>query len=193
MTHWFNIVPLLFVFVACTLFLISSKKSIVFVCVALIMIAEFIIDIQFGSLPSALVRLVASLSALLAIFLSMKNINLDYPTVTRNAALFKIIAYVMFASLSVLLGMKISSFLQIPVEITMGGMLAIFCGLLLLGISTFPSKVIVGIIILYEGFATIYGIVESSLLVNGLISAVLLLLGGLGTYFAVREITIEKE
>ena len=108
-------------------------------------------------------------------------------------ALFRIISYVLVASLSILIGIKISSFLQIPLEITLSGLLTVFCGLLILGISTSPSKVILGLIILFGGFAGIYGIIEISLLVNGLISAVFLLLGGLGAYFVIREVTVERE
>jgi len=156
------------------------------------MVAEFIIDFQFGSFSSALVRLVASLSALFAIYLSMKEINNSLPIIPRNSAFFRITAYIMFVGVSVLLATRISDFLGIPIEINVGGLIAIFCGLLQLGISTSPSKVVIGIIILDIGFASIYGILESSLLVNGLISAVLLLLGGLGAYFVVREVTVEN-
>ncbi len=192
MTDWFNIIPLLVIFVGGVLFLISSRKPVVFASVGSIMVAEFIIDFQFGSFSSALVRLVASLSALFAIYLSMKEINNSLPIIPRNSAFFRITAYIMFVSVSVLLATGISDFLGIPIEITVGGLIAIFCGLLQLGISTSPSKVVIGIIILDIGFASIYCILESSLLVNGLISAVLLLLGGLGAYFVVREVTVEN-
>jgi hypothetical protein len=192
MTHWFNIFPLLVIFVGGILFLISSRKPVVFASVGTIMLAEFLIDIQFGSFSSALVRLVAALSALFAIYLSMKEINLGLPEIPRNSAFFRITAYILFVSVSVLLGTGISDFLRIPIEITIGGLIAIFCGLLQLGISTSPSKVVIGIIIFDIGFASIYGILESSLLVNGLISVILLLLGGLGAYFVVREVTVEN-
>ena len=192
MTHWFNIIPLLVIFVGGGLFLISSRKPVVFASVGSIIVAEFLIDLQFGSFSSALVRQVASLSALFAIYLSMKEINLSLPIIPRNSALFRIIAYIMFVSVSVLLGTGISKFLGIPIEIIVGGLFAIFCGLLQLGISTSPSKVVIGIIIFNIGFASIYGILESSLLVNGLISAVILLLGGLGAYFVVREVMAEE-
>jgi len=192
MTDWFNIIPLLVIFVGGVLFLISSRKPVVFASVGSIMVAEFIIDFQFGSFSSALVRLVASLSALFAIYLSMKEINNSLPIIPRNSAFFRITAYIMFVSVSVLLATGISDFLGIPIEITVGGLIPIFCGLLQLGISTSPSKVVIGIIILDIGFASIYCILESSLLVNGLISAVLLLLGGLGAYFVVREVTVEN-
>jgi hypothetical protein len=192
MTDWFNIIPLLVIFVGGVLFLISSRKPVVFASVGSIMVAEFIIDFQFGSFSSALVRLVASLSALFAIYLSMKEINNSLPRIPRNSLFFRTTAYIMFVSVSVLLATGISDFLSIPIEITVGGLIAIFCGLLQLGISTSPSKVVIGIIILDIGFASIYCILESSLLVNGLISAVLLLLGGLGAYFVVREVTVEN-
>jgi hypothetical protein len=192
MTHWFNIVPLIFIFMGGILFLISSRMPIVFIFVGSIMVAEFVIDIQFGSFSSGLVRLVASLSALLAIYLSLKDVKLELPKIPKNAAIFRITAYIMFVSLSVLRGTGISSFLGIPIEVTLGGLFAIFYGLLQLGISTSPFKVIIGIIIFYSGFTSIYGILETSLLVNGLISAVILLLGGLGAYFVIREVTVEE-
>lgn len=192
MTHWINIIPIFIIFLGCILFLVSSRKPLIFISLGSLVILEFIIVIQFGSLPSGFVRLVASLSALLAIFLSMKESNLNFLSITRNMAFFRIISYVMVASLSILIGIKISSFLQIPLEIAICGLLTVFCGLLILGISTSPSKVILGLIILFGGFAGIYGIIEISLLVNGLISAVILLLGGLGAYLVIREVTVER-
>lgn len=192
MTHWINIIPTFIIFLGCILFLVSNRKPLIFMGLGSIAMSEFIIDIQFGSLPSGFARLVASLSAFLAIFLSMKESNLNFLPITSNMAVFRIISYVLVASLSILTGIRISSFLQIPLEITLSGLLTVFCGLLILGISTSSSKVILGLIILFGGFAGVYGIIEISLLVNGLISAVLLLLGGLGAYLVIREVTVEK-
>lgn len=193
MTNWINLLPLGLIFTGCILFLVSGKRSVIFACLTGILLSEFILDFQFAALLSSLTRLVASLAALLAIFLSMKDTETDFGTIARNTGVFRATAYVFFVILSVLMSFEVSSYLQIPFEVSLGGLLALFCGILYLGISSSPSKIILGIMLFYGGFTTVFNVLESSIVLNGLLSIVLLLLGGLGSYFIVREVTVGEE
>jgi hypothetical protein len=187
MVHWVNSIFLGIIFVGCIVFLVASKRSLVFSSLALTSLSAFAIVMQFGSTLSAVIRLTAMLSSLLAIFVSMREQKLDFTPITRNAAAFRVVAYLIMLVLIILVAIRVSSYLGIAVEIVLAGLLLVFCGLLQLGISLAPGKVILGIILFFFGFATVYSVIETSLLVNGLLSAVVLLLGGLGTYLVVKE------
>ena len=193
MTYWINTIPLAFILIGCLLFLTSSRKQTVFGSVIVIIAAGFSLSIQFSSLFPSLVRLVSSASAFFAIFLSMKESDIEFRAIPKNLGVLRIIAFVIFAILSILLGLKLTDVLQIPVEVAIGGLFSLFCGLLYLGISTTLSKLILAIMVFYTGFVLIFGVLESSILVNGLIAGVILLLGALGSYLIIREVMVERE
>lgn len=193
MTHWINIVPLAMIVLGCLLFLNSSRKIIVFGSVIMILIAEFGLSIQYSILQPSLVRLISSASALFVIYITMKENDIDFGVMSKNSRIFRITAYVIFAILSILLGLKLTDYLRLPVEIAIGGLFSLFCGLLYLGISSTLSKLFLAIMVFYAGFSLIFGILESSILVNGLIAIVILLLGALGSYLIIREVMVDRE
>ncbi len=193
MTYWINIFPLLVILAGCLLFLASSRKSIVFGSVLVLFIAEFLLSIQFTSLIPALVRLISSASALLVISLSMRDSEIGFGSLSKNTTIFRITAYVIFAILSILLSLKLAEYLRIPIEVAIGGLFTLFCGLLYLGISGTLSKLILAIMVFFAGFSLIFGVLESSILVNGLFAVVILLLGALGSYLIIREVMVAKE
>jgi hypothetical protein len=187
MNNWFNIFPLALIFIGCITFLISKRIVMVLVSVGMITFMEFLIGIQFNSFSSALIRLLANLATVSAIYLSVYRIKNYTNTLSRNSSIFRIIAFLILVVFSIIIGIKISSYLQVPLEIIDGGILVLFCGILQLGISTMPLKVILSLVLFFSGFMTIYTFIEISILVNGLMAVIILLLGGLGTYFAVKE------
>jgi hypothetical protein len=193
MIHWLNLLPLLVIFAGCVAFLVADKKEAVFAGLGAIALAEFLVGIQFGSVLSAGIRLLALLSSLLAIYISLREQSSDFVAIERDAANFRIVAFLILLVLAVLVGIKVSDYLNVALEIILAGLFSIFCGILQLGISTSPRRVILGIILLFSGFGGIYNIIETSLLMNGMLSAVILLLGVLGTYFIIRDVRGEEE
>jgi hypothetical protein len=193
MTNWINIFPLLLVYIGCAWFLITKTTQFLFAGVGIIIVAEFILDIQFVSLSAASIRLIACLASVLVMFISTRRIEDEAYSIRRNTIIFRSIAFVVISIPIVFLSISVAEYLRIPVEIIIGGLLAVVCGILQLGLSTFPSKVIFCIIIIYCGFASIYNLIESSLLVNGLLSVVILLLGGIGTYLIIRDVKEESK
>jgi len=156
-------------------------------------VSLFIIGVQFVTFSSSLVRLIAALASLLIIYISYEDRYETYDNVPQSAIIFRIIAFVIMIVVALLEGNAIMGFLNIPLEVIIGGLIAVFCGLLQLGITSSPLKIILGIIFFYVGFSSIYCVIENSLLVNGLLSLVILLLGGLGMYFALRDVRTSIE
>ena len=193
MVHWINLILLVCIFLACVVFLIFRQLKILLGSLAVTTVCLFIISVQFVTFTSGLVRLIATLASLLIIYISYEDYTETYDIVPRSAIIFKIIAFVIMIVVALLEGNAIMGFLNIPLEVIIGGLIAVFCGLLQLGITSSPLKIILGIFFFYVGFSSIYCVIENSLLVNGLLSLVILLLGGLGMYFALREVRTSTE
>lgn len=153
-----------------------------------IFLAGFVIDVQFNSTLSTFVRLTVSLAALLMIYMSIHDKDGSTSLPPINLVIFKSVGFVMLVIVAVIVGISFSRYLNLPLELVLVSLIEVFCGVLLLGMSRIPLSIILGILLLFHGFGIIYGSFEPSLLVNGLLSAVNLLLGGIGTYFVVREV-----
>lgn len=67
-------------------------------------------------------------------------------------------------------------------EILLGGLILIAMGLLQLGMTTHPLRVVLGLLTVLSGFEIIYSAVEASILVTGLLAIVNLGLALVGSY-----------
>ena len=193
MVHWINLAFLVLIFSACVVFLISRQVKILLGSIGVTTVCIFIISVQFVTFSSGLVRLIATLASLLIIYMSYGDKTEIFDFVPRSAIIFRITAFVIMIVVALLEGNAIMGFLNISLEVIIGGLIAVFCGILQLGITSSPLKIILGIIFFYVGFSSIFCVIENSLLVNGLLSLVILLLGGLGMYFALREVRTSRE
>jgi len=135
---------------------------------------------------------VTGLATLLMVFISLTGKNITFPKYPRSGLLFRLLGFLLFSIIAVLVSVKAASFLNFPIDIILAGLLVTFCGIMELGISGFPLKVILGILVLYCGFSTIYCSLETSLLVNGLLSAINIALGVVGSYFVVRDVQVTE-
>jgi hypothetical protein len=78
---------------------------------------------------------------------------------------------------------KVSDWIpQIPSEILLGGLILISMGLLQVGMTSQPFRVILGLLTVLSGFETLYAAVEVSVLVDGLLAAITLVLALVGSY-----------
>ncbi len=192
MTHWINIIPLLLIFMGCLTFLSVSKPKWALICMGIIYLSIFIISVQFNSTWSALIRLMTGLATLLMVFISLSGKQLTFPQTPRSGLLFRLLGFILFSLIAALVSIKAANFLNFPLDVILAGLLVTFCGILELGTSGFPLKVILGILVLYCGFSTIYCSLETSILVNGLLSAINLALGVVGSYFVIREVLVTE-
>lgn len=188
MTHWINVLPLLIVLSGCLVFLSTNRILFMLGSAGMIFLAGFVIDVQFNSTLSTFVRLTVSLAALLMIYMSIHDKDGSTSLPPINLVIFKSVGFVMLVIVAVIVGISFSRYLNLPLELVLVSLIEVFCGVLLLGMSRIPLSIILGILLFFHGFGIIYGSFEPSLLVNGLLSAVNLLLGGIGTYFVVREV-----
>jgi hypothetical protein len=105
--------------------------------------------------------------------------------------LFRLLAAGIFIAASFTLSMRGSVWLGLSLPIAWGSLLLIGMGLLQLGISTQPFRVILGLLTVMAGFEIIYAAVESSSLVAALLSAINLGLSLIGAYI-LNKSSLEK-
>ena len=192
MINWINILPLLLIFLGCLTFLSVSKPKWALISMGIIYLGVFIVSVQFNSTWSTLIRLITGLATLLMVFISLSGKQFAFPQTPRSGLLFRLLGFLLFSIIAAIVSIKAANFLNFPIDVILAGLLVTFCGVLELGISGFPLKVILAIIVLYCGFSTIYCSLETSLLVNGLLSAINLALGVVGSYFVIREVQVTE-
>jgi hypothetical protein len=109
----------------------------------------------------------------------------DNPTIIPRGRLFHFFATGIVISVSFALTSRASSWLGLSLPISWGSMLLIGTGLLQLGISAQPFRIILGLLTVLAGFEIVYAAVENSILVAAMLSVVNLGLSLTGAFFLV--------
>ncbi|MCJ7623785.1 MAG: hypothetical protein MUO76_09800, partial [Anaerolineaceae bacterium] len=76
----------------------------------------------------------------------------------------------------------LATFIPSGLTVLWGGLILIGIGLLHLGMTTRPSRVIIGLLTFLSGFEILYAVIERSILVAGLLALVNLALALIGSY-----------
>ncbi|HEX7619622.1 MAG TPA: hypothetical protein VF359_00310 [Anaerolineales bacterium] len=118
--------------------------------------------------------------------LSMAQLNSDSKGETESSwpqgRLFRLFTAGIFMAATFALSLRASSWLGLSLPIAWGSLLLVGMGLLQLGISAQPFRVVLGLLTVLAGFEILYAAVESSTLVAALLSAVNLGLALTGAY-----------
>lgn len=187
MDNWVNLLPVLVLAAACMFIMAIDdwKKSLL--GYALIYVAAFSIIVQFWSFSFSLVKLLTGLISLVVLGMS---INRRYEISEAKAVaerVFRLVALSLVFILILFVAYRISNYLSIPLEIVLSSLLIIGFAVIQLGVAHESYKIFMAILALFFGFELIFTSNESSLLVNGLLSAVTLLVALIGSYMIVNE------
>ncbi len=193
MTHWINYVFIAILTGGLFLQLISDSRRINLITFSGVLLMAFVINIQFWSFTFALSKLITGLMAILILNLSPNVITQSMFDDSRTSKVFRGVAFAFLLVLILFLVPKSSLFLSIPLEQTLAALFMMVSGFVTLGISQNPYRVILGLIALFLGFEIIYGSVESSLLINGMLAAVDLLVALIGSYLITNSLAEEEE
>ena len=119
--------------------------------------------------------------------LSMAQLNSDSKGETESSwpqgRLFRLFTAGIFMAATFALSLRASSWLGLSLPIAWGSLLLVGMGLLQLGISAQPFRVVLGLLTVLAGFEILYAAVESSTLVAALLSTINLGLALTGAYF----------
>lgn len=104
------------------------------------------------------------------------------PNLEGSAILFRFLAAVLVWILVFTITPVVIGMLPLPASLVTGALLLIGMGLLHLGMTTRPLRVLIGLLTALSGFELLYAAVESSVLVTGLLVIVTLGLALVGAY-----------
>ena len=123
-------------------------------------------------------------SALLG--LSLFNLPKDMIHQTRfttSEIIFRVIAALLAGLFAITGGSKLVEwFAEISIEQAYGALLLITLGLIQLGLTQRPLRVVIGLLTVMSGFGIIQAAVESSILITGLLAVITLSLSVVGAY-----------
>jgi hypothetical protein len=104
-----------------------------------------------------------------------------------SSRLFRILAAGMIWMLVFSIAPALGNLFPTGLTVLWGGLILVGMGLLQLGMSTRPSRVIIGLLTVLSGFEILYAVVESSILVTGLLAIINLGLSMVGSYILSAE------
>lgn len=146
-------------------------------------LAVFILMLQVWPIGLSAVKLVAGwmAGAILAAAQSGKS-PVEEPAPKGSWFLFRLLLSVLVWILVLASSSAVIEILPLSTSLVMGAILLIGMGLVQLGISTRPMRVLLGLFTFLSGFELIYAAVESSVLLAGLMAVITVGLALVGSY-----------
>lgn len=173
-------------FLTATTLLISWDWRISIFSLAVQYMCVFVLVSVSWPLEIAAVKVVAGWMAGAVLGLAIINLpgsNTSDRHLVLSELFFRVLAAILGGLFAITGGVKIIAWLpEINLSQTYGGMILIALGMLQLGLTTQPFKVILGLLTVLSGFEILYAAVESSILITGLLAAVTLGLSVVGAY-----------
>lgn len=163
--------------------LLSQNWRWSIIALAVQYLAVFMLIVQVWPLGQAAVKLIAGWMA--GAVLSYSHPNPDMVGDRRGAGtgfVFRILVAVLVWLLVFTLTPAVVALLPLPPSLVTGAMLLIGMGLIQLGMTTRPLRVMIGLLTTLAGFELLYAAVERSILVAGLLAMVTLGLALVGAY-----------
>jgi hypothetical protein len=154
---------------------------------ALQYVAVFWMVLQVWTLGMAVVKLIAGwmAGAILGSAVSDEKINTENDNNMEQR--FKIIISVIIWIIIFSVSQGIKLWLPIPDSIIIGGLILISIGILQVGISVRPIRIIFGLLTAFSGFEVLYAGVERSVLVAGFLVLITLGIALLGVLFIQQQ------
>jgi hypothetical protein len=183
LVQWISLAAVI-VLVSTTLFLLLSQNwrwSIV--ALAVQYLAVFALVIQVWPLGLSAVKLVAGWMAGAVLGASQPASELvEDPHTPTSALVFRFLVALLVWILAFTVTPVIIAMVPLPPALVNGAILLIGTGLVHLGMTTRPLRVLTGLLTTLSGFELLYAAVENSVLVAGLLAVVTLGLALVGAY-----------
>lgn len=182
MENWINFPTVVLLSIGLFWLLLSDSRRSIVVAYSVVVIVVFSINIQFWTFGFALSKLITALMAMLILILSPSSRDLQEERAMRTGRIFRAAGLVFFMLMIVFTIGDSAKFLSLSIDQTLPALFILVCGFLLIGTAHEPFNVIIGLMTILVGFEIIYGSVEQSLLINGLLAAVFLVIAVVGSY-----------
>jgi hypothetical protein len=162
--------------------LVGTKLRRLMIALAIMYLGQFLLLINNWSLGLSAVELVAGWMAMAILMASQPSVEPDRQFINRQGTIFRIVAAVVIWLLVFLIAPNISIISSLPIEATWSALILVGMGLLHLGMTTKPVKVIIGLLTVLAGFEVFYSAFERSVLVAGLLAMITIGLAAIGAY-----------
>lgn len=173
-------------FVAGAVLLINWNWRVHLAALAVQYTCVFVLVAISWPFETAAVKLVAGLIACAVLGLALYNLPKELTFQQRFVLpeiIFRLIAAALTGLFAITGGPKlIQWFSEISIEQAYGALILMTLGLIQLGLTTQPLKVVIGLLTFLSGFGIIYAAIESSILITGLLAVITLGLSIVGAY-----------
>ena len=183
MENWFNLFPVLLILLAILGMLVLNDWRRNIIAFAVLYLGIFILLVQVLPLILSSVLLITGWMSALLLGLNLPKEDLEREEGLLSKRLFRAFSTVLIWILALVISKSISGVFQVSPEIAFSVIAIYGAGLLQLGMKSRPLFVLLGILTVFAGFELLYSSVESSVLVNGLLSAINLLIAFIGSFF----------
>jgi hypothetical protein len=183
MENWLNIFPILLILAASVFLFIGENWRNMLIALAVIYFASFFLLLQVWPFTMAAAKLITGWMCVAILSFTTEHQPLSANgTGSLSRRVFLVMSLFMIWVAAYLLAGTISNQFQVGTEIAFSSFAVLGCGLLTLGMSSSTFRVILGILTFFSGFELLYAGLEPSILVNGLILIVNLLIAFVGSY-----------
>jgi hypothetical protein len=192
----FLILPaVILAFITASILLISWDWRISIFILAIQYVAVVLLVSSSWPIETAAVKLVAGWMACAVMVLALRNLHsnrINGGGKPISELIFRLIAAVMAGLFAFTGGARLVLWLpEISVEQAFGSIILIAMGLLHLGLTNHPFRVVLGLLTVLSGFEILYAAVESSILIAGLMALVTLGLAIICAYLLTAQ-TMEE-
>jgi hypothetical protein len=175
----FLILPaVILAFLTATILLISWDWRISIFSLVIQYICVVVLVSSSWPLETAAVKLVAGWMACAVMVLALRNLpdsSINGGAIPLSDIVFRLLAAVMAGLFAFTGGARLVIWIpEISIEQAYGSMILIAMGLLHLGLTNHPFRVVLGLLTMLSGFEILYAAVESSILIAGLLAIVTL-------------------
>ncbi len=183
----FLVVPaVILVFITATVLIISWDWRVSIFSLGIQYLCVFVLVSLSWPMETAAVKVVAGWMAGAVLGLALLNLpqdTIDGKPMLISDILFRLVAAILAGLFAFTGGARLVNWLpEMNIQSGYGAMILISLGLLHLGLTTNPFRVVLGLLTLLSGFEILYAVVESSILITGLLAIVTLGLAIIGAY-----------
>jgi hypothetical protein len=176
--EYFILPTVILIYLTTTILLISWDWRISMISLAIQYLGVVLLVSTSWPIETAGVKLVAGWMACLVMFIALRNLpsfRIDGDKKSVSEIVFRLIAAVMAGLFAFTGGSRLVIWLpEIGPDQAYGSMILIAMGLLHLGLTNHPLRVILGLLTILSGFEIMYAALESSILIAGLLALVTL-------------------
>ena len=187
MDKWYNFFPVAMILAALLgLFLFNNWRRQVISLVALYL-GMFILLVQVNPFTLAAVKLISGWMSALLLGLIIPKEKVPPAEGLLSNQIFRVFCSIFIWVIAYLISKSVGDIFSVNSLVVFISLAIFGSGLLQLGMKVDPLQVVLGILTVFAGFELLYTSIESSVLINGLLAAMNLLIALLGTFFNSRD------